>query len=90
MSKPICSGAIVLAIFGSSFASAQTGPGANHLNLTPQERTVCQWHAASPSQAAPSGMQPQVGDLLPYSLSAHALQSGVSNQILEAKQLHSR
>lgn len=88
MSKLICSGAIALAILGSSFASAQTAPGANHPNLTPTpERTVCQGYAALPSQAAPIGMQPQFGDMLLDSLAAQALPSGVSNQVLEAKQL---
>ena len=44
MSKLIYTGAITLAIFGSTgFAAAQRGPGADHPNLTPtQERTVSQ------------------------------------------------
>jgi hypothetical protein len=89
MSKLIYAGAITLAIFGSiSFASAQRGPGAGHANLTPaQQRTVSQGLAASSSQTAPVGVQPQVGDTLPDSLAAQALPSDVSDQVVEAKEL---
>jgi hypothetical protein len=89
MSKLIYAGAITLAIIGSlGFASAQRGSGANHPNLTPtQERTVSQGLAASPSQAAPVGVQPQVGNMLPDSLAAQALPSDVSDRVPEAKQL---
>jgi hypothetical protein len=89
MSKLIYASAITLATFGSiGFASAQRGPGADHPNLTPtQERTVSQGLAASPSQAAPVGVQPQVGDMLPDSLAPQALPSDVSDQVLQAKRL---
>lgn len=89
MSKLICAGATTLAIFGSiGFAAAQRGPGADHPNLTQtQERTVSQGLAASPSQAAPVGVQPQVGNMLPDSLAAQALPSDVSDRVPEAKQL---
>jgi hypothetical protein len=89
MSKLIYAGATTLAIFGSiGFAAAQRGPGADHPNLTPtQERTVSQGLAASPSQAAPVGVQPQVGNMLPDSLAAQALPSDVSDRVPEAKQL---
>jgi hypothetical protein len=89
MSKLICAGATTLAIFGSiGFAAAQRGPGADHPNLTPtQERTVRQGLAASPSQAAPVGVQPQVGNMLPDSLAAQAFPSDVSDRVPEAKQL---
>ncbi|MDB5577429.1 MAG: hypothetical protein JWR80_2605, partial [Bradyrhizobium sp.] len=89
MSKLIYASAITLAMLGSiGFASAQRGPGADHSNLTPaQERTVSQGLAASPSQAAPVGVQPQIGDVLPDSLAAQALPSDVSDQVLEVKHL---
>ena len=89
MSKLIYAGAITLAIFGSiGFAAAQRGPGADHPNLTPtQERTVSQGLASSPSQAAPVGVQPKVGNMLPDSLAAQALPSDVSDRVPEAKQL---
>ncbi len=83
MSKHIYAGAITLAIIGSiGFAAAQRGPGADRPNLTPtQERTVSQGLAASPSQAAPVGVQPQVGNILPASLAAQALPSDVSDRV---------
>ena len=86
MSKLIYAGVITLAIFGSiGFAAAQRGPGADHPNLTPtQERTVSQGLASSPSQAAPVGVQPQVGNMLPDSLAAQALPSDVSDRVPEA------
>ncbi len=89
MRKHIYAGAITLAIIGSiGFAAAQRGPGADRPNLTPtQERTVSQGLAASPSQAAPVGVQPQVGNILPASLAAQALPSDVSDRVPEAKQL---
>ena len=89
MSKLIYAGATTLAIFGSiGFAAAQRGPGADHPNLTPtQERTVSQGLAASPSQAAPVGVRPQVGNMLPDSLAAQELPSDVSDRVPEARQL---
>src|ERR1700687_4736922 len=89
MSKLIYAGAITLAIFGSiGFASAQSGPGADHPNLTPtQERTVSQGLAASPSEGAPVGVAPHTGTMLPDSLAAQALPSDVSDRVPEAKQL---
>jgi hypothetical protein len=81
------SGAITLAIFGSiGFAAAQRVPGADHPNLTPTQ-AVGQGLAAPPSQAAPVGVQPQVGNMLPDSLAAQALPSDVSDRVPEARQL---
>ena len=86
MRKLIYAGAITLAIFGSiGFAAAQKPPGSD-LTAT-QQRTVSQRLAASPSQAAPVGVQPQVGNMLPDSLAAQALPSDVSDRVPEAKQL---
>ena len=87
MSKLIYTGAIVLAIFSSiGFAAAQRGPGADHPNLTPtQERTVSQRLAASPSQAAPVGGHPHIGNMLPDLLAAQALRS--DDRVPETKPL---
>jgi hypothetical protein len=87
MSHLIRAGAITLAILGSvSFAAAQTGPA--HPDLTPtQERMVSQGLKASPAQPAPAGVQPQVGKLLPDSLTAQSLPGNVTEQVPEAKQL---
>ncbi|MEA2918451.1 MAG: hypothetical protein QOJ15_10532 [Bradyrhizobium sp.] len=86
MSKLIRAGAITLAIFSSvGFAAAQTPPGSD-LTAT-QQRTVSQGLASSPSQTAPAGMQPQVGDKIPDSMTAQQLPSSVTDQVPEAKQL---
>ena len=89
MSKHIYAGTITLAIIGSvGFAAAQRGPGTDRPNLTlTQERTVSQGLAASPSQAAPVGVQPQVGNILPASLATQAPPSEVSDRVPEATQL---
>ena len=86
MSQLIRAGAITLAIFGSvGFAAAQKPPGSD-LTAT-QQRTVSQGLASSPSQAAPAGTQPQVGDKVPDSMTAQQLPSNVTDQVPEAKQL---
>ena len=86
MSQLIRAGAITLAIFGSvGFAAAQKPPGSD-LTAT-QQRTVSQGLASSPSQAAPAGAQPQVGDKVPDSMTAQQLPSNVTDQVPEAKQL---
>jgi hypothetical protein len=86
MSQLIRAGAITLAIFGSvGFAAAQKPPGSD-LTAT-QQRTVSQGLASSPSQAAPAGTPPQVGDKVPDSMTAQQLPSNVTDQVPEAKQL---
>ena len=86
MSQLIRAGAITLAIFGSvGFAAAQKPPGSD-LTAT-QQRTVSQGLASSPSQSAPIGAQPQVGDKVPDSMTAQSLPSNVTDQVPEAKQL---
>jgi hypothetical protein len=86
MSKLIYAGAITLAIFGSiGLASAQRGPGTD-LTAT-QQRTISQGLASSPSQAAPAGTQPQVGDKVPDSMTAQHVPSDITDQVPEAKQL---
>jgi hypothetical protein len=86
MSQLIRAGAITLAIFGSvGFAAAQKPPGSD-LTAT-QQRTVSQGLASSPSQAAPAGTQPQVGEKVPDSMTAQQLPSNVTDQVPEAKNL---
>src|SRR3984893_9686960 len=86
MSQLIRAGAITLAIFGSvGFAAAQKPPGSD-LTAT-QQRTVSQGLTNSPSQDAPAGAQPQVGDKVPDSMTAQQLPSNVTDQVPEEKQL---
>ena len=86
MSRLIGAGAITLAIFGSvGFAAAQRGP--DTVLTSNQEQMVSQGLASSPSQSAPAGAQPQVGDKLPDSITAQQLPSNVTDQVPEAKQL---
>jgi len=86
MSQLIRAGVITLGIFGSvGFAAAQQASGPD---LTPtQQRTVSQGLASSPSQSAPTGAQPQVGDKVPDSMTAQQLPSNVTDQVPEAKKL---
>jgi hypothetical protein len=85
MSKLYHAGAITLAIIsGVGVAVAQRAPS----DLTPtQQRTVSQGLASSPSQPAPSGPQPQVGDKLPDSMTAQQLPDDVTDQVPGTKQL---
>jgi hypothetical protein len=89
MNQLIRVGTITVAIFGSvGFASAQSAPGYGHQDLTTaQQRTVSQGLASSPSQTAPTGAQPQVGEKVPDSMTAQSMPSDVSNQVPEAKSL---
>src|ERR1700681_53616 len=89
MNQFIRAGAITVAILSSvSFAAAQRSPSSDHPDLTPtQQRTVSQGLASSPSQSAPTGAQPQVGDKVPDSMTAHQLPSNVADQVPEAKKL---
>jgi hypothetical protein len=86
MSQLIRAGVITLGIFGSvGFAAAQQASGPD---LTPtQQRTVSQGLASSPSQSAPTGAQPQVGDKMPDSMTAQQLPSNVTDQVPEVKKL---
>jgi hypothetical protein len=70
MGQLLRAGAVTIAVFGSvGIAAAQRSPGTTQADLTPaQERMVSQGLASSPSQQAPSGAQPQVGNTLPEGL----------------------
>jgi hypothetical protein len=86
MHQLVRGGAIAVAILGSvSFAVAQRTPG-DQLTAN-QQQTVSQGLASSPSQSAPSGEQPQVGNKLPDSMSAQSMPSNVTNQVPETKNL---
>jgi hypothetical protein len=93
MNQLIRAGAITVAIFSSvGFAAAQNAPsptpGTGHADLTArQQQAVNQGLAASPSQSAQAGAQPQVGNKLPDSMTAQALPNDVTNQVPETKNL---
>ena len=89
MGQLIRAGAITIAVFSSiGIAAAQTAPGTAQGDLTPsQERMVSQGLASSPSQPAPPGAQPQVGNRIPDSMSAQALPNNVTDQVPNAKGL---
>lgn len=82
-------GAIAVALLGSiSLAVAQRAPGDVHPDLTAnQQQAVSQGLASSPSQPAPSGEQPQVGNKLPDSMSAQSMPGNVADQVPETKNL---
>jgi hypothetical protein len=86
MHQLIRGGAIAVAILGNvSFAVAQRAPG-DQLTAN-QQQTVSQGLASAPSQPAPSGEQPQVGNKLPDSMSVQSMPSNVTNQVPETKNL---
>jgi hypothetical protein len=87
MSQLLRAGALVVVIFGNvGFATAQNAPGTDRPELTPmQQRTVSQGLASSPSQAAPAGAQPQVGDKVPDSMTAQSLPGDVTSQVPQVK-----
>jgi hypothetical protein len=89
MGQLIRAGAITIAVFSSvGIAAAQRGPGTAQVDLTPtQERMVSQGLASSPSQPAPAGPQPQVGNRLPDSMTAQTLPRNVTDQVPEVKEL---
>jgi hypothetical protein len=89
MSQLLRAGALVVVIFGNvGFATAQNAPGTDRPELTPmQQRTVSQGLESSPSQAAPAGAQPQVGDKVPDSMTAQSLPGDVTSQVPQVKNL---
>ena len=90
MSKLTRAGAITVAIFSSiGVAAGQNAPSlTTGADLTPkQEQMVSQGLATSPSQPAPAGAQPQVGNKVPDSMTAQTLPNNVTDQVPEAKNL---
>lgn len=92
MKRLLSSGAI-LAVLGSAGAAlAQSANDAQsnnaHANLNPaQQQMVSNSLSSTPSQSAPSGAQPQVGDKVPDSMSAQSMPQNVGDQVPEAKEL---
>ncbi|MDA9437911.1 hypothetical protein XH98_02030 [Bradyrhizobium sp. CCBAU 51745] len=93
MNRLLCSGALLLAVLGSTAATAQNTTDATQSNnphgtLNPaQQQMVSNSLSSTPSQSAPSGAQPQVGDKVPESMSAQSMPHDVADQVPEAKEL---
>ncbi|MCP1908796.1 hypothetical protein ACVIWU_005750 [Bradyrhizobium sp. USDA 4509] len=89
MHQLIRGGAIAVALLGSvSFAAAQRASGDVHPDLTAsQQQAVSQGLVSSPSQPAPSGEQPQVGNKVPDSMSAQSMPDNVTDKVPETKNL---
>ena len=94
MNRLLYSGAISLVILGS--AGAATGQNANDAtqsnNAQPkltsaQQQMVSTGLASTPSQSAPSGAQPQVGDKVPDSMAARSMPHNVAEEVPETRQL---
>ena len=89
MNQLIRAGAIAAAIFANvSFAAAQQAPSGVHSDLTAnQQQAVSQGLSTSPSQQAPAGAQPEVGNKLPDSMTAQSLPNNVTDQVPQVKNL---
>jgi hypothetical protein len=94
MNRQLYYGAISLVILGSAgVAMAQNANDTSrsnnaHQNLNPtQQQMVSTGLASTPSQSAPSGAQPQVGDRVPDSMAAQSMPQNVGDQVPEARQL---
>jgi hypothetical protein len=94
MNRLLCSSALSLVILAS--AGAATAQNTNdatqnnnaHPSLTPaQQQMVSTGLASTPSQSAPPGAQPQVGDKVPDTMAARSMPQNVGQQVPEAKQL---
>jgi hypothetical protein len=92
MNRLLSSGAL-LVILGSTVATAQNASDTTQSNnahgaLNPaQQQMVSNSLSSTPSQSAPSGAQPQVGDKVPESMSAQSMPHNVVDQVPEAKEL---
>ncbi|PAY09587.1 hypothetical protein CK489_03045 [Bradyrhizobium sp. UFLA03-84] len=92
MKRLLSSGAIlaVLGSVGAALAQSANDAQSNnaHANLNPaQQQMVSNSLSSTPSQSAPSGAQPQVGDKVPDSMSAQSMPQNVGDQVPEAKEL---
>lgn len=92
MNRLLYSGAL-LVVLGSTVATAQNASDTTQSNnargaLNPaQQQMVSNSLSSTPSQSAPSGAQPQVGDKVPDSMSAQSMPHNVVDQVPEAKEL---
>jgi hypothetical protein len=96
MNRLLCSSALSLALVILGSAGAATAQNTNdatqnnnaHPSLTPaQQQMVSTGLASTPSQSAPPGAQPQVGDKVPDTMAARSMPQNVGQQVPEAKQL---
>jgi hypothetical protein len=89
MNKLTRTGAIAAAIFGNiGIAAAQQAPSGAHSDLTAnQQQAVSQGLSTSPSQQAPAGAEPEVGNKLPDSMTAQSLPNNVTDQVPQVKNL---
>lgn len=89
MNQLIRAGAIAAAIFSNvGFAAAQQAPSGAHSALTTnQQQAVSEGLSTSPSQQAPAGAQPEVGNKLPDSMTAQSLPNNVTDQVPQVKNL---
>jgi 23S rRNA G2445 N2-methylase RlmL len=93
MKRLLYSGAILVMLGSAGVATAQNANNAAqtnnaHPNLNPaQQQMVSNSLSSTPSQSAPSGAQPQVGDKVPDSMTAQSMPNNVSENVPEVKQL---
>ena len=93
MKQLLYSGAMLVVLGCAGAATAQNANDAAqsnnaHPNLNPaQQQMVSNNLSSTPSQSAPSGAQPQVGDKVPDSMSAQSMPQNVADQVPEAKEL---
>lgn len=92
MHRLLYSGAL-LVVLGTTAATAQNANNTAQSNnarpnLNPtQQQMISNSLPTTPSQSAPSGAQPQVGDKIPDSMSAQSMPQNVGDQVPQAKQL---
>ncbi|APG09781.1 hypothetical protein BKD09_15690 [Bradyrhizobium japonicum] len=93
MTRLLYSSALLVVVLASTAAPAQNTNDATpsnnaHGTLNPaQQHMVSNSLSSTPSQSAPSGAQPQVGDKVPESMSAQSMPHDVADQVPEAKEL---
>ncbi len=93
MKRFLYSGALLVVLGSAGTATAQNANDAArsnnaHPNLNPaQQQMVSNGLSSTPSQSAPSGAQPQVGDKVPDSMSAQSMPQNLGDQVPEAKEL---
>jgi hypothetical protein len=93
MNRLLYSVALLVVLGSAGTATAQNANGAAqstnaHPNLNPaQQQMVSNNLSSTPSQSAPSGGQPQIGDKVPDSMSAQSMPQNVGDQVPEAKEL---
>ncbi len=93
MKRLLYFGAMLVVLGTAGAATAQNANDAAqsnnaHPNLNPaQQQMISNSLSSTPSQSAPSGTQPRVGDKVPDSMSAQSMPHNVGDQVPEAKEL---